>query len=201
MSRYTGPKNKLARRIGEDLGLKTNALKVAKRINIGPGMHGKKMKKKLSDYGTQLKEKQKLKYIYGITEKQLRKLYELATKTPTATGSALLQLLERRLDNVVYRMKFAPTRSSARQLVSHGHFTVNKKKMNIPSYQVSLEDIIELKPSASKIPAVSDSMKNPAASSKWVEVKGSMGKIVQLPNRDDVDGAINEQLIVEWYSR
>src|SRR3989344_4754955 len=109
--RYTGPKNRLARKIGIDLGLKTNPLKVAKRIGIAPGMHGKKQKRKPSNYSVQLKEKQKVKYIYGLSEKQLKKAYDIATKTPTATGSAMLRLLERRLDNVVYRMLFAPTRA------------------------------------------------------------------------------------------
>jgi len=201
MSRHTGPKNKLARKIGEDLGLKTNALKLAKRLSIPPGMHGKKMKRKMSDYGIQLKEKQKVKYIYGLTEKQLRKLYEVATKTSTATGSALLSLLERRLDNVIYRMKFAPTRSAARQLVSHGHIKLNQKKMNIPSYQVNVEDLIEIKSSGTKIPAIMEAMKAGESTTKWVEVKNHLGKVKQLPNRDDVDGAIDEQLIVEWYSR
>lgn len=199
--RYTGPKNKLARRIGEDLGLKTNPLKVAKRLAVSPGMHGKKNKKKLSDYGVQLKEKQKVKYIYGLSEKQLKKMYVSATKTPTATGAALLRILETRLDNVVYRMKFAPTRASARQLVSHGHVTVNKKKMDVSSYLVSIDDVIELKSSATSIPAVAQVMKDGGNPAAWVDVKASMGKIVRLPERDEIDGAIDEQLIVEWYSR
>ncbi|MEO8581305.1 MAG: 30S ribosomal protein S4 [Patescibacteria group bacterium] len=199
--RYTGPKNKLARRIGEDLGLKTNPLKVAKRLAIAPGMHGKKQKKKMSDYGIQLKEKQKVKYIYGLSEKQMRKMYDTATKTPTATGSAMLRLLERRLDNVLFRMKFAPTRASARQLVNHGHVKVNQRKMTIPSYLVSIDDLVELKASGSSIPAVSQVMKEGTFNSKWIEVKAAIGKIKRLPEREEIDGAIDEQLIVEWYSR
>lgn len=199
--RYTGPKNKLARRIGEDLGLKTNPAKVAKRLAIRPGMHGKKAQKKPSDYGIQLKEKQKVKYIYGLSEKQLKKMYDKATKTPTATGAALLRLLERRLDNVIYRMRFAPTRAAARQLVNHGHVTVNKKKMSIPSYVVSIDDMIEMKASGTKIPAVAQIMKDGGSTPGWVEVKAAMGKISRLPERDEIDGAIDEQLIVEWYSR
>lgn len=199
--RYTGPKNKLARRIGEDLGLKSNPLKVAKRIAISPGMHGKKPKKKASDYGIQLKEKQKVKYIYGLTEKQLRKMYNSATKTPTATGSALLRLLERRLDNVIFRMKFAPTRASARQLINHGHVTVNNKKMTIPSYLVSIDDMVVLKPSATSIPAVSQMMKEATGAANWIDIKAAAGKIKRLPEREEIDGAIDEQLIVEWYSR
>lgn len=201
MSRYTGPKNKLARKIGEDLGLKTNPLKVAKRVAIRPGMHGKKMRKKMSDYGTQLQEKQKVRYIYGVTEKQLRKLYDVATKTDVATGSAFLRLLELRLDNVVYRMGFAPTRAAARQLVSHGHVSVNGRKMDVSSYSVKIDDVITLKESSTKIPAVANSMKNPIGMAKWVEVKQHAGKIVRFPERDDIGGAINEQLIIEWYSR
>ncbi len=199
--RYTGPKNKLARRIGEDLGLKTNPLKVNKRIALLPGMHGKKMRRKMSDYGTQLKEKQKVRYIYGLSEKQLRHLYNVATKTPTNTGSALLRLLERRLDNVLYRMRFAPTRAAARQLVNHGHVKVNQKKMTIPSYLVKIDDLVELKATGTKIPAVAQMMKDGGASAPWISVKAAVGKVSRLPEREEVDGAINEQLIIEWYSR
>lgn len=202
MSRYTGPKNKLARRIGEDLGLKSNPMKVAKRLGVRPGMHGKKMAKKLSDYGNQLKEKQKVRFIYGVTEKQLRKAYDIATSTTAATGTAMLRLLERRLDNVVYRMKYAPTRAAARQLVSHGHVTVNGKKLSIPSYVVKIEDVIELAANSTKIPAVAEAMKQQEIGTvKWVEVKNHTGKVLKYPERDDIDGAINEQLIIEWYSR
>lgn len=140
MARHIGPKQKLQRQIGEDLGLKTNALKTARRLATRPGQHGAKGRRKLSNYGVQLKEKQKLKYIYGILEKQLRATYEEASKNPAATGTAMLSFLERRLDNVVYRLGFAPTRAAARQLVNHDHFTVNGKKMNIPSYRVKVGD-------------------------------------------------------------
>ena len=201
MSRYTGPKNKLARRIGEDLSLKSNPLKVAKRIGISPGMHGKKAKKKMSDFGIQLKEKQKVKYIYGLTEKQLRKMYDVATKTPTATGAALLRLLERRLDNVLFRMRLAPTRAAARQLVGHGHVRVNGKKMSIASYLVDIDDQISLSSSAQKIPSVAQVIKDSGAVKEWVDVKASIGKVVRFPEREEIDGAIEEQLIVEWYSR
>lgn len=199
--RYTGPKNKLARKVGQDLGLKTNALKVAKRIAVLPGMHGRKQRRKLSNFGVQLKEKQKVRYIYGLTEKQLRKAYGIATKTPTATGSALLRLLERRLDNVIFRMGFAPTRAAARQLVNHGHVTVNDKKMSIASYQVKIDDVVQLKDSATKIPAVAQIMKEGSGRPEWVEVKASVGKIKRLPERDEISEGIDEQLIVEWYSR
>jgi len=202
MARYTGPKNKLARKIGEDLGLKTNALKVAKRLGVRPGQHGARGRRKLSDYGVQLKEKQKVKFIYGIQEKQMEALYEKATKTPTATGATLLTLLERRLDNVVYRMGWAPTRASARQLVNHGHVVVNSKKMGIPSYLVSINDILNLKDKTLKIPVVSDLLKDEGSvAAPWLERKGAVGKVARLPQREDIKEVIQEQLIVEFYSR
>lgn len=201
MARHTGPKNKLQRRIGEDLGLKTNALKVARRLTILPGQHGAKGRRKVSNYGQQLKEKQKVKYIYGILEKQLRKLYTIASKNPTATGAALLSLLERRLDNVVYRMGWAPTRAAARQLVSHNHVQVNGTKLNVPSYQVKVGDVINLKSKTTKIPVVADLMKEQPAAPEWLKVKGAAGTIARLPQRDDIQESISEQLIVEYYSR
>lgn len=202
MARHNGPKNKLARRIGEDLGLKTNALKVARRINMTPGQHGAKSRRKSSNYGIQLREKQKVKYIYGILEKQLRRLYAEASKNPTATGAALLSLLERRLDNVIYRAGFAPTRAAARQLVSHNHVTVNGVKMNVPSYQVKVGDVVALKKSSTSIPVVSDSLKREGFQpAPWLEVKASIANIARLPERDDIAERIEEQLIVEYYSR
>jgi small subunit ribosomal protein S4 len=201
MARHSGPKNKLARRIGEDLGLKTNALKVARRINILPGQHGAKGRRKISNYGLQLREKQKVKYIYGIMEKQLRKQYAAASKNPTATGAALLSLLERRLDNTVYRLGWAPTRASARQLVSHNKVVVNNKKMDVPSYQVKVGDVISLKPKGANIPAVADLLKETLTPPQWLKVKSTVGSVAALPKRDDVTESIDEQLIVEYYSR
>lgn len=201
MARYTGPKNKLSRKIGEDLGLKTNALKVARRLTIRPGQHGAKSKRKLSDFGTQLKEKQKIKYIYGILEKQLRKLYAEAAKNPTATGAALLSLLERRLDNVIYRLGWAGTRAQARQLVSHSHVTVNGKKMNIPSYQVKVNDVIALSNRGMKVPYAAEAIKEATSDASWLEQKGAAAKISRLPERSDITEAIEEQLVVEYYSR
>lgn len=202
MARYTGPKNKVARRIGEDLGLKTNALKVAKRLNIRPGQHGAKGRRKLSGYGVQLKEKQKIKAIYGVLEKQLLRLYVEASKNPTATGAALLSLLERRLDNVIYRLGYAPTRAAARQLVTHGHVIINDKRMSIPSYQVMVNDVVVLKPKTTSIPVVSELLKEePSSLPAWLERKGPAGKVLRLPQRDDIKEAIEEQLVVEAYSR
>jgi small subunit ribosomal protein S4 len=201
MARYTGPKNKLARKVGEDLNLKTNALKSNKRIMIRPGQHGNKNRKKLSDYGTQLKEKQKVRFLYGVLEKQLRRLYEKASKNPTATGSALLSLLERRLDNVIYRLGWAPTRAAARQLVGHGHVLVNGKKVSIPSYQVNVKDVLGLKSSATRVPVVAALVKEDISTPAWLERKSSVGSVIRLPERTDVKEVIEEQLIVEYYSR
>ncbi len=201
MARYTGPRNKLSRKIGEDLGLKSNALKVARRLGIRPGMHGAKSRRKLSDYGVQLQEKQKLKYIYGVLEQQLRKLYEAASKNPTATGAALLSLLERRLDNVVFRAGWSNTRANARQLVSHGHVCVNGKMMNVPSYRVQVEDVITLTTKATKIVGVSDMLKNEIQPPVWIQSKSGVAKITRLPERTDITETVQEQLIVEYYSR
>jgi small subunit ribosomal protein S4 len=202
MSRYTGPKQKLSRRIGEDLGVKTNAVKTAKTLLNRPGQHGAKGRKKLSDYGVQLKEKQKLKYIYGLSEKQLHSLYEVATKNPTATGAALLGLLERRLDNVVYRLGWAATRAAARQMVTHGHIQVNAKKMNIPSYTVQLNDVINIKPTSASTPGIAARLKELNKELvAWLERKTAAGKVVRYPERSEIKEAVEEQLIVEFYSR
>lgn len=202
MARYIGPKNKLARKIGEDLGLKTNALKVARRLMVRPGQHGMRGRRKLSDFGIQLKEKQKIKYIYGILENQLRRQYDRASKNPAATGSVLLSLLERRLDNAVYRAGWANTRAQARQLVGHGHVQVNGNKMDVPSYRTQVDDVLTLSNKASKIPYVADLLKEEDKNiPAWLERKSGVAKIVRLPVRDDVTETIEEQLVVEYYSR
>lgn len=202
MARYIGPKQKLQRAMGEDLGLKTNATKTARRIGVAPGMHGHKGHKKLSDYGQQLKEKQKLRITYGVMEKQMLRYYVTATKTPASTGTALLKLLERRLDNVIYRLGFAPTRASARQLVGHEHVLVNGKKASIPSILVKIGDIVSLKEKTLKIPVVAkmleDKNKNIPA---WMEKQANSGKVTRFPEREEIDTNVNEQLIVEYYSR
>ena len=202
MARHSGPKQRLQRQIGEDLNLKTNALKVARRLHTRPGQHGTR-RRKLSDYGIQLKEKQKVKYLYGVLERQLHRLYSQASKDPVATGAALLSLLERRLDNAVYRLQWAPTRAAARQMVSHGQVMVNGRKMNVPSYSVKVNDVMSLKEKAAKIPAVAellDTEEEPTIPG-WLERKATVAKIQRLPERDDVTETIDEQLIVEFYSR
>ena len=184
------------------MGLKTNALKVARRLMIRPGQHGAKGRRKLSDYGVQLKEKQKLKYLYGILERQLKKVYVEAAKRETATGATMLSLLERRLDNVVYRLGWASTRAAARQLVSHAHVKVNGRRMDVPSYRVKVGDVISLTNKGVKIPFVAELLKEvPKASVEWLEKKKAVAKVARLPMREDIKEAVDEQLIVEYYSR
>lgn len=202
MARYNGPKNKKARRLGVDLGLKTNPKSLERRLNTPPGQHGKKGQKKLSDYGLQLAEKQKAKIAYGLLEKQFHKYYTVATRNPSATGEMMLSLLERRLDNVVYRLGLAPTRRAARQLVSHGNALVNGRKMTIPSYQVGLNDTVTLSAKGLAIPYVKALLEQKDFSTpSWLERKAAVGKVLRAPQRDDITEAINEQLIVEFYSR
>lgn len=201
MARYTGPKNKLARQLSQDLGLKSSPLKVARRLNVLPGMHGRKMRRKTSDYGRQLLEKQKLRFSYGVQEKYLRNLFSVAMQTPSATGQALLKLLERRLDNVVFRLGFAPTRAAARQMVTHGHVQVNGKRLSIPSFRVSVGETIGLDATAAKIPYVAELLASKTGVPKWLERQATVGKVVALPERDDITEGVDEQLVVEYYSR
>ena len=201
MSRYTGPLNKRARAIGQDLGLKMNAVKVARRLTIGPGQHGARQRRKTSDFGIQLKEKQKLRFIYGITEKQLHKTYVSATLSKEATGERLLSLLERRLDNVIYRLGCAPTRAAARQLVSHNHVQVNATKMNIPSYECRVDDVVTITKKGLTIPQIDQMVKEEMEQPAWLQKKATVGKIARIPERVDIAEAVEEQLVVEYYSR
>lgn len=206
MARYTGPKNRLSRREGIDLGMKTTGTKahaqLLKRLNVRPGVHGPRGRRKISDYGLQLREKQKVKSMYGILERQFRNIFKRAKKWRGNTGDKLLEFLERRLDNTVYRMGLAPTRASARQMITHGHMLVNERKVTIPSYMLKLDDVVRLTDTAMEIPAVKkimddDSYKTP----EWLERKGPAGKVLRLPERSDVVDDISEQLIIEFYSR
>ncbi len=207
MARHTGPRNRLARREGADLGLKTVGSKahatLLKRLNIPPGMKAyRKIKPKTSDYGIQLREKQKAKIIYGILERQFIKYYKRAAKNKGATGFALLQFLERRLDNVLYRLGFTPTRSAARQLVNHGHVIVDGKKVSVPSWEVKEGNVITLKPQTLEIAYVKKSLDNKTnILPKWLSRKGPAGRVDKLPQEEDLTENINEQLIVEYYSR
>lgn len=202
MSRYIGPKLRLARRLGQDLGHKQNIQKVAKRLSVLPGQHGRHGAKRLSEYGVQLKEKQKVRFAYFVTEKQLKKYYVEALRNKSATGEELLRLLERRLDNVVYRLGLAPTRPFARQLVTHGHVKVSGKKIDIPSYRIKPEDVISLSDKAVNIPDVKNKIADKSyAVPSWMKKTAAVGKIKTLPERSEIDMAVDEQLIVEYYSR
>lgn len=202
MARYTGPKNKKARRFGVDLGLKSNPKSVERRLGTPPGAHGRKGSRKVSDYGVQLAEKQKAKIMYGILERQFKKYYTEASRDPLATGEVMLSLLERRLDNCIYRLAFVPTRAAARQLVSHCNITVNGKKLNIPSYKVRVGDVISLSSTAASIPYIKSLLADKdKISVSWLDKKAIAGKVIRLPLRSDITEAINEQLIVEFYSR
>jgi len=206
MARYTGPKNRLARREGIDLGLKTIGshaqTELLKRLNIIPGQHGVRGRRKISDYGAQLREKQKVKRMYGILERQFRRIFKRAKKFRGNTGEQLIQFLERRLDNVLYRMALTPTRASARQLVSHRHVSINGAIVGIPSYEVKKDQVITFSSKGLEVPSVKKMLeeKNPQLPS-WVERKGPVGKVIRLPTRTDVTDDINEQLIIEFYSR
>ena len=210
MARYIGPTCKLARREGADLGLKSpaRALDSKCKLEQKPGQHGATMtrKGKLSDYATQLREKQKVKRIYGLLERQFRNYYKKASTKKGNTGENLLQLLETRLDNVIYRMGFAVTRPAARQLVSHRGVTVNGKSVNLPSYQVKAGDAIALSERAQKQLRVQESLTVSSQmdlSPTWVEVdsKKFAGVFKAVPDRADLPADINEALIVELYSK
>jgi small subunit ribosomal protein S4 len=202
MARYTGPKIRLSRKFGEALTPK--AVKYLAKRNYRAGQHGQNPQR-ISEYGTQLREKQKAKIIYGLMERQFRKYYETASNKVGVTGDALLQMLELRLDNVVFRSGFAITRPQARQLVSHGFFEINGKKVNIPSYQVKVGD--EIKVLANK--QNSGYMKNltpllaQATTVEWLGMEPTKfsTKVLSKPLRDQIDSNINTQLIVEYYSR
>ena len=201
MARYTGPKTKIARRFGEPIFGEDKVL--AKR-NYPPGQHGNNKRRKLSEYGTQLKEKQKAKYTYGVLEKQFRNLFDKAARKEGVTGELLLQMLECRLDNVVYRLGIARTRAAARQLVLHRHITVNGGVVNIPSYSVKPGEVVAVREKSKSLEVIEDALAGFNHSKyPWIEweerVKG--GKMLHLPQREDIPENIKEQLIVELYSK
>lgn len=200
MARYTGPKHKLNRREGINILDKTSA-SLTRRLNIPPGQHGRKRKKRLSEYGVQLREKQKAKAMYGLLEKQFKKLFKLAESQKEETGEILVSLLETRLDNVVYRVGFARSRAGARQLVSHGHVLVNSKKVNIPSYQLKSNDIITLTTKSQKNPTVLQAMEERNEFLPFVMREGASGKLLRMPKKEDLEVPFDTQLIIEYYSR
>lgn len=191
MAHYVGPKNRLSRREGVDLFGKGNKLRRAAQV---PGQHGAKRVRKVSDFGKQLREKQKVRRMYGIMEKQFRRLLTEAARLEGNTGENLLRLLEMRLDNVVYRLGLVPTRNMARQVVGHGHVKINNKKLNIPSYQVKIGDEVSLSESMVR---ARENLSVPT----WLDRQGIIGRVVSLPTRLDTIETVSEQLIVEFYSR
>ena len=205
MARYRGPIAKISRRL--NIALTEKAQKVLNKRPFPPGQHGPSARRRqMSDYGMQLQEKQKARYMYGVLEKQFRNLYSRAQRVPGETGAALFMLLERRLDNVVYRMGLATTRQQARQLVAHGHVTVNGRKTNIPSFTVRVGEKISVRVESRKRPYFKNILEAKELlhrAPEWMRVVHAdlSAEIVALPRREDAEQGINEQLIVEFYSR
>ena len=200
MARYTGSKHKLARREGVNVLEKTSA-SLTRRLNIPPGVHGKKLKRRLSEFGLQLREKQKAKAVYGLLEKQFARIVKTVQEKKGETGEMILSLLETRLDNIVYRLGFAKTRFMARQLVSHGHILVNGKKLTIPSYQVKKDDVISLSTKFAQNPQILKLLEEKVEVLPFLEKKNVVGKLVRIPTRADIQVPFDIQLIIEYYSR
>ncbi|SHH28958.1 30S ribosomal protein S4 [Winogradskyella jejuensis] len=201
MARYTGPKTKIARKFGQPIFGDDKAFE---KRNYPPGQHGNNRRRgKKSEYAIQLAEKQKAKYTYGILERQFRNMFKRATAAQGITGEVLLQLCESRLDNVVYRMGIAPTRSAARQLVSHRHITVNGEKVNIPSYQLKAGDVVSVREKSKSLEAIQNSLANSSNVYEWITWNNDtkQGTYVSVPARIQIPEQINEQFIVELYSK
>jgi len=201
MARYIGPKTKIARKFGEAI---YGSDKSFERKNYPPGQHGINRRKKTSEYGLQLKEKQKAKYTYGVLERQFRNLFEKASRSKGITGEVLLGLLECRLDNVVYRLGIAPSRAAARQLVSHKHITIDGNVVNIPSYTVKADQVIGVREKSKSLETITNSLSASSVHNfSWLEWdKDSIsGKFLNVPAREDIPENIKEQLIVELYSK
>ncbi len=200
MSRYTGPVNKKSRRVGFST-LETG--KDLAKKPYPPGQHGQSRKRKLSNYAVQLKEKQKIRFMYGLSEKQLKKTFVEAKKIKGIHGENFLKLLESRLDNVTYRMGLSNTRNGARQLVNHGHIMVNGNKVDIPSYKVQPGDIIAVKEKAKNHPALKESLEKVSSIVEYVSFdnKNLTGNFIRYPERSELNAEINESLVVEFYSR
>ena len=201
MARYTGPKSKISRKYGEPIFGDTKALE---KKPHPPGQHGRGRRRKKSEYAVQLSEKQKAKFLYGILERQFRNMFKKASRKEGITGENLLQLLEARLDNIVYRLGVAPTRRSARQLVTHKHITVNGNVVNIPSFTVKEGDLVGVRERSKSLVAISENLSQKTFNKyKWLEWddKSLSGKLITYPDRDSIPENINEQLIVELYSK
>jgi len=201
MARYTGPKSKIARKFGEPI---FGPDKVLSKKNYPPGIHGNNRRKKTSEYGIQLREKQKAKYTYGVLEKQFRNLFEKASRTKGIKGEVLLQLLESRLDNVVFRLGLASSRDAARQLVSHRHIVVDGKLVNIPSYLLKAGQVVSVREKSKSLEVINNSLSGFNHSKyAWLEfdLSTKSGKFLHIPERADIPENIKEQLIVELYSK
>jgi len=205
--RYIGPKNRISRREGVDLELKTVGSKsharLLKKLNVPPGQHGVRKRRKVSERGTQLREKQKLRYMFGISEKQLKNYFKKASLRKGNTASYLSYSLESRLDNIIFHLGFTPTRAAARQLITHGHIIVNKKKLTIPSYHVRVgEEISFIANKTAKIPYIENCLNNKdIILPSWLEKKAIMGKLIAEPTQEIIEKLINLRLIIEYYSR
>lgn len=202
MARYTGPKTRISRRFGMPI---FGPCKYLERRNYSPGMHGPKSRRKLTDYALRLAEKQKFRYYYGLLEKQFRAVYEKARRQRGVTGETMLQILETRLDNLVYQLGFAPSRPAARQMVAHGHFKVNGQRVNVPSYAVQLNDTIEVKDASASKQLATKNMESSTSRTvpDWLNLDRELfkGVLTRIPTRDEIQPIANEQVVVEFYSR
>jgi len=202
MARYTGPRTRISRRFGTPI---FGPSKYLERRNYGPGVHGPKSRRKVTDYALGLLEKQKLRYYYGLMERQFRNVYERALKRRGVTGETMLQILETRLDNVVYHLGFGTTRPAARQMVTHGHIKVNGRKVNIPSYALKVNDVIEAKETnvARQMASRNLDLATSRAVPDWLALnrEAFKGTVVRIPTRDEIQPIANEQAVVEFYSR
>jgi small subunit ribosomal protein S4 len=202
MARYTGPRVRISRRFGLPI---FGPSKYLERRNYGPGVHGPKSRRKTTDYGLGLIEKQKLRYYYGLLERQFRGVYEKALRRRGVTGEQMLQILETRLDNVVYHLGFANTRAAARQMVSHGHITVNGRKVNVPSFSVKVNDAVVVKHSnvSRQLATKNLEMATSRVVPDWLSLNKEefKGTIMRIPTRDEIQPIANEQAVVEFYSR
>ena len=207
MSRYTGPNCRFCRREGTKLLLKGERCSLQKcafeRRSYAPGQHGQKIRHKQSEYSVQLRAKQKLARIYGVREGQFRSYYKEATRVPGVSGDNLLRLLECRLDSVIYHLGFAPSRKAGRQLVRHNHFTVNGKRVNVPSYLTKPGDLIEVTERSRQLDVIHESLRRARELVPWLTVdKANLnGSVVERPNRQDIPTPVQEQLVIEFYSR
>ena len=201
MSRYTGPKRRLSRREGVALFPK-DAKALERKGAVAPGMRGTRTRnRRTSEYGTQLREKQKAKRIYGLSEKQFRNTFNEAAKRKGRTGQTLLELLETRLDNVIYRLGFTKSRPEARQMVSHGHILVDNKKVSIPSFRVKVNTTVAISPKFVDNTQVKNNLEEGRPLLGWLDKKATVGKVLRLPEREEMESIVDEQLIVEYYSR